>query len=254
MNAVVPFAYWAGSDGETVLHDFLAEWRGTFPAFRLMGDAEVVPLLTDIGDRDAALYQRIRLPAARSDVARLMHLYDRGGLYVDCHTALTDEAQLRADLALLEHHELVVWQRSFTAFPRPQEEQRPVNTVLAARPGSPIVRRILDTALEGLRQQAERELREGPGKYSVWHMTGAGLIREVLCEPDSAFLQLRPEFVGRIASASEDDGAVAFWRHQTYRKDRSQHWSERQKHEPLFDPAVRTRRSRLSRFVRGLSR
>ena len=36
------------------------------------------------------VYQRIRIPACKSDIARLVALYEWGGLYVDCHCGIRD--------------------------------------------------------------------------------------------------------------------------------------------------------------------
>src|SRR5262245_36599709 len=78
------FAYWDTRD-HTILTEMIAAWREHFSQFFLIGDHDVLPLIDRYFPIYTDLYEKIRLPAAKSDVARLLALYEFGGLYVDCH-------------------------------------------------------------------------------------------------------------------------------------------------------------------------
>src|SRR5882724_2567306 len=83
------FAYWDSRD-HTILGEMIAAWREHFPQFLLMGDHDILPLIDRYFPMYIDLYEKIRLPAAKSDVARLLALYEFGGLYVDCHNGIRD--------------------------------------------------------------------------------------------------------------------------------------------------------------------
>ena len=82
------FTYWHSTD-LAVIAESIAHWRTTFPDYEVVGDREVeAELLRGFGDY-VSVYRRLRLPAARSDVARLAMLRAHGGFYADCHFAVT---------------------------------------------------------------------------------------------------------------------------------------------------------------------
>jgi mannosyltransferase OCH1-like enzyme len=88
------FSYWTGED-LTVHKDLISEWRGEFPHFQIFGDAEVLPLIERYFPDYTQLYNRIRIPTARSDIALLLLLYELGGLYIDCHCGIRDANEIR---------------------------------------------------------------------------------------------------------------------------------------------------------------
>jgi hypothetical protein len=231
---LVPFAYWTGP-GSDVLDAFLTEWRMGFAEVRLWGDSAVGRVLRRLDPGWADLFDRIRLPAARADVARLAVLHRDGGLYLDCHCGLRDASVLRSAGELLREVEFVVWNRSRQAMPRPRDEIKPVNGVLFSRAGSPIALTLLSEAMHRLAALAEREREWGRAPFSVWSTCGAGMIRDVLVDPDAGNRRFRPAFAGRVAAVDEDDGPIELWRHHSYHH-RASHWSRRQQHELLFDP------------------
>jgi hypothetical protein len=231
---VAPFAYWDSAD-HSRLRSFLDEWRQPFPATRILGDGDVVPLLRELRPDAVELYERIRYPAARSDVARLVLLHALGGLYVDCGCGLRGAPQLRALVGMLADDELVLLDRSRQRFPRPAAERRPINIALLARAGSPIVLYLLDTVLANLRGYDERAAGRPDEPVSVWYFTGAGAYRETLYEPYSGFTRHRAPYAGRIAYVAEQDAPIVLWRHTDYRRA-GRHWSKRQQKEPLLGP------------------
>ena len=88
------FAYWDGDDHLRIA-DFVGEWQAAFPAFRVFGNQDVYPLLDKYSPGHVDLFKAMRLPAAKSDIARLLLLYELGGLYIDCHFGLRSRSGIR---------------------------------------------------------------------------------------------------------------------------------------------------------------
>ena len=191
---------------------------------------------------------RIRLPATKSNIARLVYLYEFGGLYIDCHCGLRDPGGLRALFRKLDDVDLVLWENSFIRYPRPKNRMCPINAVMLARPRSRIIRQLLSTALENLSAPPQRQAREGDFGYSSWHLTGAGNFIRVLCVPGTNDTKLKPEFDGKISFSSVDDGPVGLYLHNAYKSYFEDHGSQRQKRELLFEPATNKCKAGLIRF------
>jgi mannosyltransferase OCH1-like enzyme len=68
-------------------------------------------------------YQNIRIPACRSDIARLVALHEWGGLYVDCHCGIRDAKRIGQLLGFLDSMELIV----FTENPMGRLKSRPAD-------------------------------------------------------------------------------------------------------------------------------
>ena len=112
----IPFAYWDKAD-HTVLAPFISEWLAEFPKFRVLGDRDIEPIINRIHPAHADIYRRILIPAAKSDIARLVALFEFGGLYIDCHCGLRDRSALTRLLDRLDNFEVVLWERSFIRLP-----------------------------------------------------------------------------------------------------------------------------------------
>jgi hypothetical protein len=229
---IIPFAYWDSPD-HSVLAPFISEWLAEFPKFRVLDDREVEPLINRIHPEHTNVYRRIRIPAAKSDIARLAALFEFGGLYIDCHCGLRDHSGLTFLLDRLRHFEVVLWQRSFIDRPRPKNEIRLINGIIIARPRSEIIQTILMAALANLRQH-EREETCGNFRYDIAQMTGPGCFSEVLTVPGSGNTQLKPHLKDRIFFVPEDESPICRNKYIAYRRDEACHWSNRQKREPLF--------------------
>ena len=79
-------------------------WRVQYPGFRIFCDDDVRPLLSP---GHLHHYDKIALPACRSDLARLVLLREYGGLYVDAHAGPTQGERLAETLDALASVELV---------------------------------------------------------------------------------------------------------------------------------------------------
>ena len=236
MDGSLPsFAYWH-SDDHSLLAPFLKEWRTAFPDLHIIGDADIEPILHKIRPEYSTLYNRIRFPTIKSDIARLAFIHEFGGLYVDCHCGLRSASGVLDLFCKLDEFELVLWNQSFISRPRPKNVMKPLAGILLARPRSSIIQQILLSGLANLAIDARSSASEGRIVSRPWDLCGAGNYRRILISPDSGDTQLRPEFIGRIFLSGVDDGPISIYQHNAYRADPEQHWSKRSLREPLFEP------------------
>ena len=216
----------------------VAAWRAAWPAYRLCSDDDVRPLLSAWGMDACDLYEAIRIPACRSDLARLVMLHRSGGLYVDLHAAPGSVAQLGAVLGRLCSAELVIFDES--AHRNNDRHTWLMNGALAARSGSQAIGRMIRTALGHLHAHRNRE-RAAAGKhvpYSIFDLTGPAVLWHELFDrvPEGGALKL--EYQSRVEIWPINSGAAHeafyFHRHTGFRPI-ERHWSRRQQTEPLFD-------------------
>jgi hypothetical protein len=187
------------------------------------------------------LYDRIRIAACRSDVARLFLLREHGGLYVDAHVGTADGFRLAEVLALLSRYELVLFDAPWARVQK-EPDLGLFNGVMCARRQAPVLDLLIDSALANLQRQLEAEERtDGHAPYNIFSLTGAWDISVQLFDrgehPD-----LKPEFADRVrlvrigGDADLEPLPFHVHRHYHYRVP-GEHWSERQARERLFDPA-----------------
>jgi mannosyltransferase OCH1-like enzyme len=237
------FGFWTDgttpTSADTVPRTAEAAWQAAWPGYRVWRDPDVRPLLARWGDDAVALYDAIRIPACRSDVARLVLLHQHGGLYVDLHAAPGDPARLRTVIDRLVTAELVIFDESAD-----RENDRHtwlMNGALAARPGSPALAAILRVALNQLRahRAEERRAYDTHVAYSIFDLTGPAVIWHELFDRVPNGGALKPTYCDRVAiwpvDAAAPDQPLYFHRHAGFRP-MMRHWSERQKIEPLFAP------------------
>lgn len=234
MDAPIVFAYWDRTDYR-LIDGFLAEWRAHFPQFAVYGDHDIEPLVASLFAGYLPLYQKIRIPAARADLARLIALYQHGGLYMDCHCGIGDiEATRRLLTEGLDKHDLILLDKDREVLPRDPAEIFPLNGVLFARARSPIILAIAHKAFENLAAHHAAEQENGFVPYDIWGLSGAGVLFDVLFQPDLRETRLREHYAGKVMFVPQETSPVRCYRHGAYREP-GRHWSERQNLEPLFD-------------------
>ena len=232
------FAYWDRPDLSPIA-GFVAEWRRHFPEFRVVGDSEVEAMIAEEFPDHLALYRSIRIPACKSDVARLMVLYRQGGLYVDSHCSLRSPEGVRALLAEAERWEVSLFDKSREKLPRPPASVKPISGILVAQSRSSIIKAAASLALSNLEEHWRAEQRsDGLVAYNIWEITGPYVLERILCRPGPHKWEpspgLRPEYVDRVRLIEDGPEApIACWRHHSYNTARV-HWSQRQKTERLF--------------------
>jgi hypothetical protein len=232
------FAYWDGDDHLRIA-DFVGEWQAAFPAFRVFGNQDVYPLLDKYSPRHVDLFKAMRLPSAKSDVARLLLLYELGGLYIDCHFGLRSRSGIDDIFRKLEEGlELIVVDRARSIAPRPIDEYYFINGVIFARSGCPLLLMCAFQALANLECHRTFERLWGHTNYHVAMLSGPSVLTSMLLDPRyvtrSLRTKIRPDYAERLAVIPEESIPMVRNVHSSYRVD-GRHWSERQLTEKLFE-------------------
>lgn len=225
------FAYWQQQD-QSPLAAFTEYWQSLFPGFRTYGDGDVLPLLQLHFPEAVESYRRLAIPAARSDLARLLLLYAYGGMYVGSHLAVADVKALRAALELLECCDGVLVERA-PPLPQLRNGQRTfINGLMIAATGSSWLLDVCALVLANLDRQWKAE-RAGPSApYDIWLLTGPGALTQAVSNED--LTDLRPPYKDRIAVRSESE--LGLRRNAFVPATGQPHWSVRQRTEFLFAP------------------
>jgi len=235
------FTFWVhdtAEDGEAEdAPQGVAAWRENHPGMSLYSDADVLPILDGFGPTWVDLYRRIRIPACKSDLARLLLLFRFGGLYVDSHTGPGNAHHLVKVFAGLATHEVVLFDKMWEH--KHMNDIYIMNSVMCARQWSPVIKLLIDSALDNL-QEHERKEHEAEGyvPYNIFVLTGAWDIRRNFFEMRNRKHVVKPAFADRVhlvgLERDEDPGFVLY-KYYAYRKE-GRHWSERQASERLFLP------------------
>jgi SAM-dependent methyltransferase len=234
------FTYWTDDarPGQRSLVESLpmsAEWAKEFSDFKVYDDSTVIPLLGRWGDDVPDLFRRIRMPSCKSDIARLALLSEFGGVYIDAHTGIGNKETLYRLMGIFPKFEVLL----FDLVPKHQQDGDVwiPNGAIYSRPRSPIIELLINTAIENIKEHHAKELSTSEyAPYNIAVLTGAWIIVSKLFYLVSRPFRIKDEFVDRIKiwSLREDaSDPIKFYKYYGYRVP-SVHWSERQKHEPLF--------------------
>ena len=235
------FSYWTCARPPfnfAMPEDAVQAWRAVDSHFAVHDDETVLAALAPRGEQATRLFARIRIPACKADLARLVLLHERGGIYVDAHCGPGAPEALVRLTRCQQRHELVLFDESVDS---PEYRNTCIiNGVLAAQAGSPIVDRLIQNALRRLQRLADAERRAASRHvaYNIYKLTGPWMIWHALYERADQGARLKPEFASRVAiwpfERDEGQRAVQLSRFVQY-KQPGAHWSERQTHEALFD-------------------
>ncbi len=228
------FTYWHGPLPDALPN--IADWRTVCRDVRIFTDRDVLPIAAQYGAELVDLYRRIRLPAARADVARLLLLEAHGGMYVDFHVGTANPIALAHLISQLCVYEMVVIdQPALHSF---DGDLALPSSVLLARKGAKPACDIIWAVSRNLARQFENERNSTEHvPYNTVVVTGPWAISVVLFDRSRLPILLRQQYHDTVlAYAIPRDPARAPFlnhRHYGYRKP-GLHWSERQKHERLF--------------------
>lgn len=222
------FTYWDSDDAGPIT-EHLAHWRAQFPLHAVVTRREARRLLEQRAPQHLEMFDRIAIPACRSDLARLLLLEAQGGLYVDAHCGIADAPGVQALINRLNDADLVLGTRYAPRF----EKIMPYNGVLVARRGSPVLGQLIADALENLSAKFMAEQQSGFEPYHVWDISGPGVLWRRLFETDATDGRLKSEWSGRVDTVFETGHPVARHAFLSYRAPGA-HWSERQVSERLF--------------------
>jgi hypothetical protein len=162
----------------------ISAWRGHFPEFRVLSNHDIVPLIERRHSPACAdLFNRIRLPSAKSDIARFVALYEFGGLYVDCHNGIRDVDGLKRLLTCLNDYEAIVIDRRMSFYPRPPGEHFLISAPIFGRRHSELFMTLAQRGFANLAWQQHLEEQYGYVFYDVARLVGPTLINEIVLEP-----------------------------------------------------------------------
>jgi hypothetical protein len=230
--------YW---DGETSAVDEAREaWKTAGFDVKVFGGADITSILASWKKPDwVDLFDRITIPACRSDVARWILLAEYGGLYVDAHAGPPARLSSVTRVAdILKEVELVIFDRV--------NDRRLVGLndvclgVLAARRGCGVVIGFVALLFESLRQQDMAERESGTYvPYNIFALTGgwAAFVHFFDLSDDQGIRPLKEAFAhtvrNEVVIEQHSIQPVVLYAHYGYRASGA-HWSERQTREQLF--------------------
>lgn len=209
-------------------------WTDQYHDFRVFSDHDVLKIIPTEDKRK--LYNSIRLPAAKSDLARLLLLREYGGLYVDAHTGPASPENLAATLKQLLTYEILLFGKKWEL--KLPTDFSLMNTVIGARKSSPLLDSLINKIYFNLYQLRAREYETDLYvSYDLFSLTGTRLLIEDFFNTSSP-PRLKPEYNGKIDLIMlETNASHGFHLYQFHGyREPKQHWSERQKSEKLFMP------------------
>lgn len=227
------FAYWNGPD-HCRIEPFKTQWQNAFPGFRLYEDDQVVDSIRHLFPDYVQVYTDLRIPAAKSDIARCVLLFLYGGLYADVHCGVDDVERTRELLNIPDGRDVVLIDRAESEGSRHTGEHIFQSSVMLARKGAPLIYAIARQGLANLASVRDYEHRFGRTTYHIGALSGPGLITGFLKVPYSPTHQIKPEFLESLHIVREEDCPVVRNRFSSYRPENT-HWYHRQRTELLFE-------------------
>jgi hypothetical protein len=224
------FMYWTSTEINTAPAG--PAWKQIYPDFRVFTDEDVAPLLPD---EIKPIFGRIRLPSAKSDLARLLLLREFGGFYVDAHIGPTAPACLLGTLDKMFEYNLILFGKGW-AMNTPADFDL-MNGVLAARRKTPELDPLISKVTNNIVEQWHKEQATADYvPYNLFSLTGTYAIVESYFDHGPLRPELKTEFRDKIFIHYMKDNQqsgfeiAAFY---NYRKPGG-HWSERQTQERFF--------------------
>lgn len=228
------FAYWAGenTDKISVFHE---HWNKSFDDFKIYKDEQVIKLLQKhLPEKFVTLYQQVRIPAAKSDIARLILLFEYGGLYVDCHCGMVDTDAIVQLLSETDRFEGIFLDRRRWQAPRHEDEYYLINSIMFAQPRSKLFFSFLLKAFSGLECQRDLErYMRGYSPYHIGSLSGPEVLNHIALQPMSNNTEIRLDYREKIKVLREENAPIerdVFRGYNTV----DEHWSQRQLSQKLF--------------------
>lgn len=228
-NSMV-FMYWVSQDLKEP--PAAPAWRAIYPKFTVFSDDDVVPLMPQAF---VPIFKAIRLPSAKSDIARFFLLREYGGFYIDAHVGPTSPAQLMETLDKLNSHDLILFGKGWSMTKVTDFDL--MNGVLAARKNSPYIDLVLDRMIANVLEHKKKEdATAAYVPYGLFEMTGTYVIIQAYFDQSLPRPEIKAEYRDKIFvhfMKNETDSGFEVAAFYTYRKPNN-HWSERQNSERFF--------------------
>lgn len=229
------FAYFDSEDMRPI-SDFMRHWGDNFEHFVVFGPADALAIVQQLFPQHVEAYANIRIPSARSDIARLALLYKYGGLYIDCHFSCPDVSQMSEFIANAEQFDCVLIDNKLWRDRRSEDCLLLINSSLFLQPGSKLAFDACHKALKNLEAKLEREKQYGFEPYNIWELSGPGVLNELFFnEPlDGKKNTPKDSYSANALIVREEDFPATRGAFRAYYNDANIHWSERQKADLLF--------------------
>jgi len=216
----------------------VSAWHSAGHSLAVSGAEAVEAALEAHGPWAAHLFRSIRIPACRSDLARLVLLHRHGGIYVDAHCAPGAALALARLMEWQRRHALILFDESLNL--PAYRNTCIINGVMAGQAGSRVLDNLIKQALRRLKRhyQSERQAAGRHLRYNIYMLTGPWMIWHALYRrSDVGGADLAPHAKDVAIwpfEPEESKRAVIISQFNDYKRAGA-HWSERQTLEPLFD-------------------
>jgi mannosyltransferase OCH1-like enzyme len=226
------FTYWDKSD-ISLLAEVTRHWDKHVDEFRIVGDGDICNIIEKIDPSFIETYERITIPAARSDLARLIYLYEFGGLYVDSHCGVHDRDGLAQITNLLKTKELIFVNEASQRRPRPTNKLFLINAMIACQKESSHILDIAKSVMRNLSKRRTEEAANGFSYYNLLCLSGPFIVTALTTQSGSKDTLIEADLAGKTHVYNEEAFPIRRYIHQMQRSA-GVHWSERQKTELLF--------------------
>lgn len=233
------FSYWDSVDQYQV-RNFAKAWMDILPDHKIIGPDDAAALITHYF-KDSPQYldafSSIRIPAAKSDIARYLALYRFGGLYMDVHFGYHSQSDVQAFLVSTAQYDVTLVNVAVSTPQRTPMQVRVINGLIICKPGHPLLLSAAKTALETVSKKKIQEKTVGYEPYNIFSMTGPGLLNEVFFlgggSQPGGLPRLKAEAMATKIENEEDVPIKRNLFKASYTTP-GNHWSERQGRELLF--------------------
>ena len=207
-------------------------WRALYPDFRVFGDDDVRPLLPMDIER---IYDRIRLPSAKSDLARLLLLKHHGGLYLDAHVGPGAPEHLLETILPLSRYNLILFGKGWAM--KTESDFDLMNGIIAARRGALELDVVINRLLSNLFIQWIKE-RGNPEyvPYGLFGLTGTYTLIQSFFDQQQPRPRIKDQYRDTVMVHYMQDNKRSGFElaaHYNYRRAGA-HWSEREKNERFY--------------------
>lgn len=225
------FGYW-NTDDHSLL-PFISLWSHVFDGrYKVTSDKEAISILQKRYPDFVDIYKQINIPACKSDLARLLYLYEYGGIYIDMHCVLGNFNKLDLLDKMYDRYSAV-----FFSYPVGSNGYHMGNSIILAKRLSPVIRDVLNYAIAKVREQFHKEAADANAPYNIYDMTGPGNIERIIMGPDAHWQVIVNEYKDLAFCVKMDMTRTGDIFHPFYAypyRKKGLHWSDRQQKEKLF--------------------
>lgn len=237
------FSYWDNVDQYHV-RNFADAWKNVLPDHKIIGPDDAAVLINHYF-KDSPQYldafSSIRIPAAKSDIARYLALYRFGGMYMDVHFGYHSQSDVQAFLASTAEYDATLINVAVSTPQRMTSQLRVINGLIICRKEHPFLLLAAKMALENVSRKKMQEKMVGYEPYNIFYMTGPGLLNKVFFVAGGSQPDGRPRLKEEAMETkieNEEDVPIKRNLFKSSYTTPGNHWSERQASELLFSSEI----------------